>query len=407
MWTALRHHAFARLFAAALVSEIGNKIHRIALLVLVYGLTRQAGLVSLVLGVQLVATIGVGPLIAPWADVQERRRLLFACDLLRAPIVVLIPLIGVHSLPVLMVLVFGLEVLRSLHAPVVQAVVPDLLPEDALDHGNGLMQFTQRIGEVAFVGLAGILVTTLGIGAAFYIDAASFVLSACLIAQLPRLQAAPSQRAGYWLRARAGMGYLWREPSIRNIVVPLFSAALFGSMDQVLGIVLAIRVLGAGSAGFGVMEAGMALGAVVGTMSVAWFTTRFRREHILLCGLIGFGLCEASFGAFPVLAWVVGAHVLAGIANMLFMVPARTQLQVKTPPELRTRVFAAFGAVMNGAVLIGMMLAAGLERSFTASGAFVIAGSSVVVVSVLSFGVTLIQQRRLPVPVRGWRNEAN
>src|SRR3712207_985874 len=98
MWKALRDRHFAHLFFASLVSEIGTKIHRIALLVLVYSATQNALLVSLTLGVQLFASVVMGPMLAPWADVQERRRLLIGTDLLRMVLVPLIPLAGVDAL---------------------------------------------------------------------------------------------------------------------------------------------------------------------------------------------------------------------------------------------------------------------------------------------------------------------
>ncbi|MCH1927803.1 hypothetical protein L6232_23705, partial [Shewanella sp. C31] len=76
-----------------------------ALLVLIYLLTEKAIWVSLALGVQLLGTVVFSPLLSAWADTQDRKRLLVWSDLLRAPLVFLIPLLGAKSLPRLLLLV--------------------------------------------------------------------------------------------------------------------------------------------------------------------------------------------------------------------------------------------------------------------------------------------------------------
>ncbi|RTH05609.1 MFS transporter, partial [Thermus scotoductus] len=153
----LGHKAFARLILSYLVSQAGSKVHRVALLVLVYLLTEKALWVSLVLGVQLVGTVVFSPLLSAWADTQDRKRLLVWSDLLRAPLVALIPLLGAKSLPILLLLVFLIELLRDLHDPIQNAVVPDLVPKEEVDEANSLVLLADRLSEVLFVGAAGVL----------------------------------------------------------------------------------------------------------------------------------------------------------------------------------------------------------------------------------------------------------
>jgi len=382
-WKALQHRHFARLFVASLISEVGSKIHRIALLVYVYTLTNEALWVSLTLAVQLIASIAAGPLLSAWADTQERRRLLVGSDLLRMVLVLLIPLIGFRSLPMLLVLTFLIEVLRTLHDPVAAAIIPDVLPEDTMDAANGLMLFAQRFAEVAFVGVAGALVALIGAEPAFWVDAFTYLASALLLLRLPRLEPSNSQQIAYWTRVRQGLSHIFGHPTIRYTIGTLFTAAMFGSVETALGLILAVSFLYAGAAGFGVMEAAMALGAVLGTLCVPQLTTRIRREQLFLWGLLVFGLLIASIGVFPVFAWVVVAYLLTGIVNMAFIVPLRSILQLNTPPELRTRTFTAVGAIANSAVLAGTLLCGFLEQPLGAPSVFFIAGLMVTLVALL------------------------
>lgn len=165
-----------------------------------------------------------------------------------------------------------------------------------------------------------------------------------------------AQGVPYWQRVKEGIGHLVRHPAVRRTVGALFTAAAFGSGETALGVVLALKWLKVGSAGFGLMEASLALGAILGTLFVPHITQKLPRERLFLYGLIVFGLFEASIGAFPLFAWVLLALFLSGIANMAFIIPTRSILQLNTPQEMRGRIFAAFSAVMNTAVLIGTML---------------------------------------------------
>jgi MFS family permease len=385
MWKALRHKNFARLFYASLISQAGSKIHRIAILLLVYTLTHYAIWISLVLAAQLVATMGVGPLIAAWSDTQERRRLLVGADFLRAILVPLIPLVGVRSLPLLIGLVFAIEVLRILHDPIASAVIPELLPEEGVDAANSLMLFAERFAEVAFVAAAGALVAFVGSAPAFWIDSLTYLVSGILLLRLPRLEIAGVDRGGYWSRVRGGLSHILRQPAIRRTVITLFTAAMFGSVETALAFVLAISFLQVGSTGFGVMEAMVALGAVLGTLAAPYLSARISRERLFLVALFGFGICEAAMGALPIFGLVLAAALVFGVMNMLFIIPARSILQLNTPAELRGRTFAAFGAVMNGAVIIGTMLGGALAQPLGAPLLFVLAGLLVSIVALATF----------------------
>jgi len=152
---------------------------------------------------------------------------------------------------------------------------------------------------------------------------------------------------------------------------------LFGSVESVLGVVLAVSVLKAGSTGFGVLEGTLALGAVLGTLIAPMLGARVPREWLFLLSLLAFGLVEASLGMVPIFAWAAVVYLLSGVLNMLFLIPARTLLQLHTPPQLRARVFAAFGAVMQGAVAVGALLGGALVNPLGAPLVFILAGLAV------------------------------
>lgn len=349
-------------------------MHRVALLAFIYLLTSNTLWVSLALVVKLLASAVVGPLLAPWADTQNRKALMVLSDVGRAFLTLLIPFLGVNSLPLLLLLVFGIEVLSSLFDPASQAAIPELVPENKLDSANSLMLFAGRISEVVFVGVAGVLVAAVGAQLVFLLDALSYLVSAVILRGLPDLPAAGGGGQGYWSRAREGAEHLLKNPAIRRTVATLFTAACFGSVEATLGIVMAVKVLEVGTPGFGAMESALAVGAVLGTLLVPRIVMRFRREQLFFGGLILFGLFEASLGVWPVFAWVLVALFFSGVFNQVFIVPARSIMQSHTPGPLRGRIFAAFFAVMDTAVICGALLAGVLEPVMGAPAVFVVAG---------------------------------
>jgi len=349
------HPVFRRFFVAAFITEAGDQVHRIALMIYVFQRTGSSSAVALVMAAQILVNILIAPFLSAWAEARERRSLLVATQVAQGFLVLLIPWLGMGSLVVLWVLVFLIQIFQSLEYPLIAAVTPELVPEEHLDEANGLIAFTKRFAEVAVTGLAGLLVAVVGPVFAFYLDSASFFVTAGLLLGLPRILPQGGQNGGYLERVVEGFGHILRTPVLRRSIGALAVAALFGSVEKVLGVALAEGVLRVGSKGYGAIEMSLALGAVVGTLVVAAATRRLGREKVFVWSLVFFGAALLSVGAYPVFLWVLAAYFLTGLFNYGFLVPLRGVLQTHTPKPLITRVFGAVGATSQSAVLAGTL----------------------------------------------------
>jgi MFS family permease len=368
---------FRWLFLSTLVSQAGSKMGRIALLVATYLLTHQALLVSLVVSSQLIASIVFGPLLAPWVDRQDRRRLMVATDLGRALLTFLIPLIGFRSELALLLLVFAIEALTSAFYPASQAAIPEVAGE-RLDEANSLSLFADRTAEVAFTGLAGLLIALLGSAPVFYINGLTYLASAVFLAQLPALRpASPAPEHTFSEAFRDGLRFLWQQKLLRSVILILTLAACFGSIEGVLNVVLAIHYLHVGSTGFGLMEAAVAIGVIGSTLILPQLLRNRSRLWLFGRGLLGLGLSTASIGTFPYFFWVLPALLIGGFFNMAFIIPTRSLLQLHTPPELRGRVFASFSTLTSAGVLVGSLLAGWLQPLLGAPAIYILAGLAV------------------------------
>lgn len=360
MWSALQYPGFRWLFLSSLISLVGSRIHRIALLFVAYQETQNAVWVSLILGSQFLASAVLGPLLGALADRHDRRTLMILSDLARALLVACIPLFAIGSLPLLMVIAFLMAAFESVHYSASNSVIPEMVPESALDGANGLMVFVNRFADVAFVALAGVLVASLGPVPAFWIDATSYLIAAGFLILLPPLPG-KAEKGSYFAAVAAGIRPLWQNPVLSRTIGTLALAAAFGSVEAALGIVYAVGALKIGVQGFGVLEALMAGGAILGLLVTMPLIKRWSRESVFLLGLAVWGLAFASLGLFPNPIWAGIATLLMGVLNTMFIVPARSIIQLAAPAELRGRIMAAFGATMQSAVLVGTFLAGVLE----------------------------------------------
>jgi len=379
-----------KLFLSNFVSEVGTQIYRIAIPVWAYTLTGSPIVAAGVVAAQFLATVIMGPLLSPLADLYDRKWLMFWSEALSGVAVALLPLFFMQSLAGWLFVAFLIGVLQAVGNPAVSAVVPELVGKEDLDAANSLIYLPRRSLEMVFMGLAGVLVAALGARAAFWIDAASFALSALVLLSLRPLPAhgAATTRDGYWSMVLGGLGYVLHNPVTRYVIGILAPAAMFGAIDATVPPVLATEVYAGGDARLGSMyygfiEAAFATGAVLGLLAVAEVSRRFSRPAAFLGGLAVFGAAELSIGLFGSLWPVLPLLFVMGFANQIFIVPARSLIQMGVDPKFLGRTMAAWGAVMNGAALVGMMLGGFLAEFLGPQLAFVVGGSGVLVVALL------------------------
>jgi DHA3 family tetracycline resistance protein-like MFS transporter len=188
--TPLRHREFRLLWTGMTVSLLGDGIFLIAMAWQAYALWNAPAALS-ILGIGM--TIPTIAFLLPGgvlSDRLDRRLVMLVADLGRAIVVALLAalsLAGVLTFWQLVALVAVYGVGTAFFTPAFDAIVPDLVPGDDLATANALDQFVRPIAlRLAGPALGGALVAGVGAGAAFAVDAASFVASAAtLVAMRP------------------------------------------------------------------------------------------------------------------------------------------------------------------------------------------------------------------------------
>jgi MFS family permease len=238
--------------------------------------------------------------------------------------------------------------------------------------------------------LGGILVATAGPRAAFVVDSATFLVSALLLAQLPRLQAAPRTQTdesepSFWTELREGIGYIVHRAAL-TIAIGSMSAALFMIfIIDSIG-VLALRQLGVTEALFGVAVASIGLGTALGALAVSQWGRRYSPFRIMGIGQLVSGLAVAALGGAVVLSvrgtgleWVL-IYMITGLSAAAVMVSYSYIIQIETPRELMGRVASSAEGVQTTFQLMAPPLGAALAQIYGVGVVFGAAGLTLAIV---------------------------
>lgn len=375
----LGHRDFALLWAGQTVSWFGDSLYLVALLWLVQEMTGSRVLMGVVAACRTIPAL-FGFAAGVFVDRLDRRRLMIAADLLRAGIVVAVPLLlaaGWLAAWHLPVIAFLLAVAGVPFYPAQQALLPALVDRSELAHANSLMTLSQQVLNAIGYGVGGICIALVGVGPLFAIDALTFVVSglAVLLMRLTPTAARPAAGGGAraaggsqgapgstrWRRwsedLRAGLRFVRAQPALVAVIPLVMLLSFLVAPFAVLLPAWVQDVLGAGPETFGMLETSITVGMVLGSLVVGVLAARARRSTMVLGSLVVFGAGALAF-AFSRSAGV-SALVLAimGCANTVVNVIFVTWVQGIVPAAMMGRVFGALGTVSQAVAPLGQALA--------------------------------------------------
>ncbi|MFP2910992.1 MFS transporter [Pyxidicoccus sp. 3LFB2] len=284
----LRHNtAFRSLWSARVISFTGDSLSLVALMLHVAGSTGQALAVSLLLLVGDFAPALLGPITGAISDRFDLKRVMVVCELLQGALLLLIAL-TLPPLPVLLALVGARAVAGQVFQPASRAAVPALVRGQDLETANSTLGFGTNAAEALGPLLAAALFPFVGIRGVLLIDAASFFLSAVLLAFVPKLPPVAPEDGGSPVsllqQARLGLGYIVSAPAVRVIALGFCAVVAFNGVDDVALVVLAKDTFRAGDSAVGLLLGAVGVGLVCGYALLARYGVRASMPVLLVMG---------------------------------------------------------------------------------------------------------------------------
>ena len=352
---------FRLLFLSTLGSSIGTLLAAIALAIDVKDRTNSGLWVGAVLIVEFLPTIVVGLAFGPLLDRLERRSLMVGADLVRAAVFCALPFTSSAAEIVALALVAGLA--TGFFRPAVYAGVPNLVPAEQLPEANALLQTVENVSWAIGPVLGGVLTAAAGPHAAYWINAASFLVSAVLVVRIPKrlLQSETALTRGHWRDLADGFVAVVRSRPLLAVLVGWGIASLGIGAISLSEVFLAKNTLHAGDFGYGLLYGGIGTGLVIGSWWSSALVERFgtARAYVgaLLVMAVGFGAGAASPNI-----WIAAlCCLLGGIGDGVAIVCNALLVQRGAVDQIRGRALTLVMSVtysLNGAgtVLAGAVL---------------------------------------------------
>jgi len=333
----LKNLRFLQLWVGQGFSFVGDAVSMVALVVLVVQIAGSASAVGGALVVRLLPTLA-SPLAGVLADRLDRRIVLVASDLARA--VLVLGIVFVRDLVILYLLIFLMGLARTFFTPTIRAAFPSVVGGGHLTRANALISSAFSVSIMAGPALGGLLVASLGVDAAFLLDAVTYLVSAALLSRiaLPRSQIEDGE--GFGQELRAGLGYLAGARVPLAVVVGAFLTILTINITIPAEVFLAKVTFGAGDAGYGLLVSLWGGGMVLGSTVMAVLGDRVSLVPLYFLSIFGGALALAGTGLAPLFILALGALMVEGVATGIDNVATDTILQKQVPDAFLGRVFA-------------------------------------------------------------------
>ena len=389
---------FRFVWVAQMISDLGDGLTNLALLLVVNALTGSTAALALMAIVLAVPPVTIGLLAGVYVDRLDRRRVMLAADALRVLIVLgFIVVRSADQVWVLYLLGFLEATVGTFFTPARMAIVPTIVPKDGLLAANGLSQASRVVAATIGAALAGILFGVAGSGwPAFIGDAVSFAISFLLVARVrtggralepvnapvrPAAAAAPAPRAAAVPRAglRAelgdGLGIIARSPVLVGTLVSVGVMMLGLGAVNVLFIPLLIGRLQVPAAAVGLVDIAETCSMVLSAVLVTALARRLRPTTVVTIALAGIAALVLLLAGVTALWQVLVLLFLVGWLVSPLSAAASTILQTSVADAARGRVGAALNAVTSAASIASMAAAGllasviGIQAVFLAAGA--------------------------------------
>ena len=357
-----RHRNFSLMWIGQLISTIGSALTSLAASIMVY---QKTGGSALSVGLMLMATAApsllVGLVAGVFVDRFDRRKIMLIADLSRALLVFLIPFLASFNIVWLYVIVMLSSAIGQFFDPAYESVLPDAAPDEELAAANSLMAISS-FGSTAVGFAAAGLIAKFDISIAFYIDAASFLVSAACIflLRVRKLEITETTSVNAVVsNLKAGISYLTKNPALRSIFLLAIPIAISIGLGNSLLLPFATKALKADTVAYGLQEGLTSVGFVVASLLMAIYMNRWREGQWMAVSLIGSGLAALVYSQMHSVPLAITVQVLSGFTNAPYSISRRLLVQRNTLAEMRGRVSSAFFVTSNAFFLLGMA-AAGL-----------------------------------------------
>ena len=272
-----RQTEYMKIMIAALINRFGDSIDAIASTWIVYEITGNAAWSAIIYGVNRIPSIIITPLAGAWVEGQKKKTIMIVTDLIRAVCVAFVAtgyLFGFLQAWMLLVTTLTISTVEAFRGPASAALTPKVLEKEYYEYGISLS--TTLSSMVELIGTAGgavaaVIIAAIGTSGAIYVDMATFLMSALIIAFVntkeQNLVVQKFDRKTYVKDLADGFSYVKKDAIIRIfLLLAVFLNAILVPLNS-LQAPLAGDILGGGAEILSILGISITIGMLLGSVT--------------------------------------------------------------------------------------------------------------------------------------------
>lgn len=388
------------MLASYTVNEFGDSFAIVALAVLVYDRTGDvAPTAALFLAGKFLPAL-VAPLLTARLDHHAVRKTLPLIYVAEAAVFATLAVLAeghFFLVPVLLLALLDGALAVTARGVTRGAIAATLQPLKLLREGNALLNIGFAFAAVGGSALAGLVISQFGLDVALWIDAASFLTIALILAATRDLPQPVGEREPWLAHLRSGFDFARRHPRIRLLLGGQAIALVLFTLIIPIEVIYAKESLNTTSAGFGILLASWGAGIVAGSLVYAGVRDRSPARLILL-STAAIGVAYIGMAGAQSLLVACLLSVLGGIGNGIQWVSVMTAIQEATPTEYQARIVGLLESSLAAMPGVGYLLGGALTAVGSPRTAYAVAGIGTLVLVLAA--MVVLRHMRLGRPRR-------
>jgi MFS family permease len=351
-----------------ILSVLGVWIQRLALGWHAWQLSQSTLVVGIIAAAQFLPLVVLTPFFGVLVDQVNTRSaaivMHFVLALVASGLAVL-TLTGNMTVEWLVALAFMHGLANSAYSPVRLALIPDLVKKEQFPSAVAISSMTFNISRFIGPGIAGAIVAIYGLGAAYAINAITYlpVIYVLSIIRIDVHLPDPGPKKSYFAQLIEGLRYTRDHGRIRQVILLSGVSNFFGRGVIELMPAFAALIFEGGSAVLAALMAATGVGSILASLAFASRKLQSHLHTLVVIGAIGVGVSIALFANVDSLPMGVVVVLLLGMFASLVSIGSQTEVQILVENRLRGRVMSLWTLVIMGGPAIGSIVAGALAAN--------------------------------------------
>ncbi|MFH1094035.1 MAG: MFS transporter [Candidatus Omnitrophota bacterium] len=375
----LKEKNFFCFWLGQIISQFGDRLNQMALIALIYNRTGGSAFgLAKIMSFTIIPSFLVSPFAGAYVDRWNYKYTMIISDIIRAVLVLLIPLwfVKMNTLVPLYICVFLVFTTSCFFLPSKFSIIPELVVKENLLIANSLTNTTVMIAAVLGVGLGGTLIEKVGAKSGFYIDSFTYLISGLLLCfvnvknrnkiKINRTDDAAVENGSIFSDIKEGIKYVIANPYLRFVFFTIFMLMSAAGALYIVAIVFIQNVFSSVTRDLGVLSIFIGVGFFLGALICGRFFDKISKVRIIFFSLIASGIFIGCFAVllkmFSQIYIAMILSVLIGISVGPIFISGNTLIHEVIKSNMRGRIFSILGIIMNLGFLIFMFVSSKLSE---------------------------------------------